>query len=167
MLYDEIFKLKNLMRRGWILRDASKTRIESDAEHCFSCCILALDIIKKEQLDLNVEKVLKILLYHEFGEIDAGDVTPVDNVSRCDKYDKEKLGIERISNECNMPELIDLWLEFENQKSKESVFCKKIDKLDTLKQAKIYSTQSNKPELYEEFYSNAKDFLGDLVKYAD
>ena len=52
-LYEEIYKLKNLQRSGWLMRNAhdSKTnRVESDAEHTFSMSMLALEIISKEKL---------------------------------------------------------------------------------------------------------------------
>lgn len=62
----------------------------------FSACILALEIIDKKKLDLNVEKVLKMILYHEIGEIKIGDLTPFDNVSKEEKYKKEYNAIKNL-----------------------------------------------------------------------
>ncbi len=163
--YDEIFKLKNLIRRGWQLRIFNRERLESDAEHTFSCCLLALKIIEDRKLELNTEKVLKILLFHELGEIDVGDITPVDNISKEEKYNKEKIAIERISKVFEMPEIIELWLEFEENKTKEAKFCKMIDKLDAVMQSKVYSSEQNESEPFNEFYENALDKIKGYENY--
>ena len=98
--YNEIFKLKNLERTGWKDFDV-QGRIESDAEHIFSCLTLALDIINKKKLNLDVEKVLKMLLYHEMGEIDFGDHTPREHLPKEYKHNQEKIGVSRISTLSN------------------------------------------------------------------
>ena len=87
-LYKEIYKLKQLLRRGWLLRNVPN-RTESDAEHCFSMMILALEFMSKNNLDVDPLKVLKMIAYHELCEIDAGDTTIVDNVPKEEKYKKE------------------------------------------------------------------------------
>ena len=66
--YKEIFKLKNILRKGWLDRNACdiiSKRFESDAEHVFSMAMLALDIMHKENLKLDEANVLKMILYHE------------------------------------------------------------------------------------------------------
>jgi len=168
-LYKELYKLKNIERRGWLLRNMkdSSGRVESDAEHTFSMSLLAIEIMEKEKLNLNKEKVLKMVLYHELGEIGAGDITPVDDINREEKYNLEKDYIEKISINCNMPEIYELWKEFEENKTPEAIFVKKIDKLDTIIQCKIYSEINNKPEVYEEFYSRWKPLISEFLKYID
>ena len=43
--YNDLIKLKNLIRRGWVIRFGNEDiRLESDAEHIFSCVMLALKI---------------------------------------------------------------------------------------------------------------------------
>ena len=167
-LYQEIYKLKNLERKGWHIRNISDNvtkRTESDAEHCFSMCLLALEIIKKENLNLNIEKVLKMCLYHELGEIDVGDITPLDNVTKLEKHNAELNGVSRISELSDMPEIKDIWLEFEENKTIEAKFVKMIDKLDTVIQSKIYSDINNRPEVFEEFYCRAMPIIKDFKKY--
>lgn len=167
-LYREIYKLKNLKRRGWILRsvcDKETGRVESDAEHTFSMAILALEIMEKEKLNLDTAKVLKMILYHEICEIDAGDHTPVDNITIKEKYEMEKKGIERISETYNMPEIKSLWLEFEENKTAEARFVKMVDKLDAIMQSKIYSENLSRPELFEEFYSTSQNRIKGYEKY--
>ena len=36
--------------------------------------LLALSVIDKKKLNLDIEKVLKMILIHELGEIDVGDI---------------------------------------------------------------------------------------------
>lgn len=162
-LFDEIFKMKNLLRRGWVLREIPN-RTESDAEHCFSMIMLALEIMSKNDLKLDQLKVLKMIAYHELGEIDAGDFTPVDHISKEDKYKLEFVGVKRIAEEYEMPEILELWKEFEECKTDEAQFVKKLDKYDAILQSKIYSEKYDRPELFEEFKSNGKDYYDDMKK---
>lgn len=163
-LFDEVFKMKNLLRRGWVLCNIPN-RTESDAEHCYSMIMLALEIMSKNDLKLDQLKVLKMIAYHELGEIDAGDFTPADNISKEDKYNKELIGVTRISNEYEMPEILELWKEFEECKTAEAQFVKKLDKFDCVLQSKVYSEKYDRPELFEEFKSNGKDYYYDMKKF--
>ena len=166
-LYEEIFKLKNLERTGWIFRNCkSETgRVESDAEHTFSMAILALEIINKEKLPLNQEKVLKMILYHELGEIDFGDHTPMENISAEEKYLQEQKCVKRVAKECGMLEILSLWEEFEKCETPEAIFVKKIDKLDNIKQSKIYSQIIGDGTVFEEFKNNRIDIAKEFHKY--
>ena len=163
-LFDEIFQLKNVLRRGWLQREVPN-RTESDAEHCFSMIVLALEIMAKNDLKLDQLKVLKMIAYHELGEIDAGDITIVDNVDKSDKYKKELEGVKRISQEYEMPEILDLWLEFEENKTPEAEFVKRLDKFDCVLQSKVYSDLYDKPELFEEFRTNNNAYYQEIKKF--
>lgn len=167
--FEEIFKLKNILREGWQVRDCWREvgRAESDADHSFSCAILALYIMEREKLDLDHEKVLKLLLIHELCEIDAGDHTPIDDINSDEKFRLEYAGIQRLSDEYDMDWMEELWLEFEEKKTPEARFAKMIDKLECVMQSKIYSKTSNRPELFEEFYLNAEHIVKDYKKFID
>ena len=162
-LFDEVFKMKNLLRRGWLQRDVPN-RTESDAEHCYSMIMLALEIMAKNDLKLDQFKVIKMIAYHELGEIDTGDITPVDKVDRSVKYQKELVGVTRISEEYEMPEILELWKEFEENKTPEAQFVKKLDKFDCVLQSKVYSEKYDMPELFEEFRTNGKAYYEDMKK---
>ena len=163
-LFDEVFKMKNLLRRGWLLREIPN-RTESDAEHCYSMIMLALEIMSKNNLKLDQLTVLKMIAYHESGEIDAGDTTPVDKVSKQEKFDKEFACVKRIAEEYEMPEILELWLEFEENITPEAQFVKKLDKFDCVLLSKVYSEIYNRPELFEEFKNNGKDYYSEMKKY--
>lgn len=163
--YDEIFKLKNVLRRGWRLRGV-EGRAESDAEHTCGMVLLGLEMMSKNDLKLNKLKVLKMIVYHELGEIDVGDITPVDNVSKAEKFEREYVAIKRISDTYNMPEILDLWLEFEEAQTPEAKFVKELDKYEAVKQARVYEEQGLvKPGLYEEFYRTSKDLMGNIEDF--
>ena len=155
--YSEIFKIKNIVRSGWKQRKISG-RLESDAEHTCSMLLLALDIMAKNDLGLDELKVLKLIAYHELCEIDAGDFTPRDNISKQEKFDKEYACIQRLAKEYDLPEVEQIWLEFEKGESKEAQFAKYIDKYDAVLQSKIYSWQEN-----DEFCNHSKS----IVEYMD
>ncbi len=168
-LYNEIFKLKQELRKGWIEEGQrcifGKDRVESDAEHIFSSCILALEIMEKENLKLDKLKVLKMLLYHEMGEIDFGDHTPQENIALYEKHENEKMCVEKIAKKCEMPEILTIWNEHEEHKTPESVFAYEMDKLDAIIQSKIYSKKSKTPEVYKKFYNYARDIAEKYKKY--
>ncbi len=155
--YQELFKLKNLIRTGWQIHIKQPIRLESDAEHCFSCCMLAIHIINTKSLTLDQEKVLKMLLCHEFGELEAGDITPYDNISVKEKHRQEKVEFDKLCKEYGFTELKLLWEEFEKNETPEARFCRAIDKLDTVLQAKEYSKIIDNPELFEHFLESSKD----------
>ena len=168
--YNELYKMKNIVRRGWILKnmsDKESGRKESDAEHVFSMIMFAWKVMKEENLKLDHEKVFKLILCHELGEIDVGDITIDDGVSLEEKFKKELVAVERISKKYNMPEFKDFWLEFEENKTPEAKFVKAMDKLDALMQCKTYSEMNNRPEVYAEFYNNAKDMIKGYEKYLE
>ena len=160
--YAEIYKLKNIIRKGWLIRnvgDAKTGRVESDAEHTFSMAMLAMEIMTKSKkyAKLDKLKVYEMILVHEICEIDAGDHTPFDKITNLEKYNMELDCVKRISKECQMPELLELWLEFEENKSPEAKFVKKIDKMDAVLQAKIYSDEINNSAVYDEFRNGSKE----------
>ncbi|MEG1581953.1 MAG: HD domain-containing protein [Clostridia bacterium] len=162
--YEEIYKLKTIIRKGWQERDV-QGRVESDAEHTFSMALLGLEIMSKNKLKLDELKVLKMIIYHELCEIDVGDITPFDKVSKEDKFNKEHACIKRISKDFNMPEIENIWLEFEECLTSEAKFVKKLDKYDAVLQSQIYAESQNKPELYLEFKNFSKSICDDMEKY--
>ena len=71
-----------------------------------------------------------MIAYHELREIDYGDHTPMEKIEKQEKYDNELKCIQRLAEQHQIPEILELWKEFEQGKSPEAVFVKKIDKLD-------------------------------------
>lgn len=166
--YKEINKLNEIIRTGWLRRNVTKDRLESVGEHIFLMSSLALITMDKYDLKLNAEKVLKMILIHELGEIDVGDIPMVDKEEHSQKHDKELKCVKRIAEEAEEPWMLDMWLEFEKKETKEAKFVYKMDKLQAILQAKYYSEILNDDNtLFKEFYENGIDLCGEFIELAD
>ena len=166
--YKEINKLNEIIRTGWLRRNVPLKRLESVSEHIFTVSLLALVIIDKYKLELNVEKVLKMILIHELGEIDVGDIPVIDIERRKNKHHDELKGVKRIANLIEESWLLELWEEFELKESKEAQFVFKMDKLGAVMQAKYYSELiHDNNALFDEFYGNACDLCGEFIEIAN
>ncbi len=134
-------KLKYKIRSGWDKThwNVTSKRLESVAEHSFGTCILAIALDSEFEYDIDLNKVIKMLVLHELGEVIIGDITPFDGISP-----KEKLKIEHeaiakvVGNLVKKQEIIDLLLEFDERKTKEAIFAHHCDKLEANLQAKVY-----------------------------
>lgn len=165
--FREINKLNETVRTGWLRRNVPLERLESVSEHILTMALVSLAVIDKYDLKLDVEKVLKMILIHELGEIDVGDIPVIDVERRKNKHAEELKGVTRISNLIDEPWLLELWEEFETKESEEAQFVFKMDKLGAVLQAKYYSELLNNNDLFEEFYENAKDLCGEFIEIAN
>ena len=166
--YKEINKLNETIRTGWLRRNVPLERLESVGEHIFTMGLLALATIDKYDLNLNVEKVLKMIFIHELGEIDVGDIPMVDVELHANKHQKEFECVKRISDVLKENWMIELWLEFEEKKTKEAIFVYKMDKLQAVMQAKYYSESINdNNKLFDEFYENSDELCGEFIEIAN
>ena len=87
--YFELCQLKQLFRQGWLRRGVSRERCETVAEHSYGCAVLATWLAQAYYPQLDLCKVLRMALMHDFGEIYAGDIIPVDAVSAEEKHRRE------------------------------------------------------------------------------
>lgn len=165
--FKEINKLNEIIRTGWLNRNVPLARLESVSEHIFTMALISLATIDKYNLNINVEKVLKMILIHELGEIDVGDIALPTKEQMQKKYEGELNCINRICHVLQEKWMLELWMEFEEKKTKEAIFVYKMDKLQAVMQAKFYSEKTHNPLLFEEFYNNAISLCGeylDIVK---
>ena len=138
-VFFEILSLKNLFRQGWLKNGVEKKFCESVADHSFSTTMLAWLIADEYLPELDLSKVLKYSLLHEIGEIYAGDITPVDNVTEAEKYKLEITSVKKVFSKLKHGgKYIKLWEEFENSQNKEAKFIKQIDRLEMAFQAHFY-----------------------------
>ena len=171
-VYKTIAKLKELERRGWVQRNVSGklggARVESAAEHAFSTGLFALYIMGREKLQLDETKVMKMIFFHDIGEGYIGDITPADKVPKEIKYKLEKEAVEKFVELSSMDEIFDIWQEFEAEKTPEAKFVKKLDRLDAVMQAKLYSEKiGDDNKIFNEFFTTAEKSIGDFLKYID
>ena len=134
-------QLKYKIRSGWDEThwNVSKERIESIAEHIYGTCILALSIDSEFKTHLDIDKVIKMLVLHELGEVVIGDITPFDNITPEEKQQREHAAIKEVLGDLvKKEEYFALLLEFDERKTKEAIFAYHCDKLDADIQAKVY-----------------------------
>lgn len=132
-------KLKHKIRTGWIEVGIEKERLESVAEHIFGCLTLAIALDSEYDLNLDMYKVLKMLTLHETEEILMDDYTVRSNITPEEKLDLGRKMVHKVTNGLfKQTEIEQLLEEFNGHKTKESVFCYLIDKIECDFQAKIY-----------------------------
>lgn len=131
----EIDKVKSIFRKTSLF-DGS--RQENDAEHAWHIAIMAAvfsEYANDKNIDIN--KVIKMLLIHDLVEIDAGDIAVYDTKAREENAKNEKEAAERIFGllpEDQKNEMIELWNEFEEQNSPEAKFAAALDRLEPVLQ---------------------------------
>ena len=163
-LHYQFIHLKNLYRQGWLTKiigmDA-ENRTESVADHSWSVCILAMSIIQKYQLDLNMEKCMTLAIVHELGEIYAGDYIP-NQISKKEKHKLEEKAVDKLLKESSFDNNFKkIWLEYENQSSEEAIFVKQVDKLEPILQAVAYDVN---PQDFFDDKAITLPYLRELLK---
>ena len=129
----EADKLKQIIR--WtLLTDGS--RRENAAEHSWQLAIMAMLLVEHHcPRELNLLRVLQMLLIHDLVEIDTGDVHFCDTAQRRKQIDKEAKAADRLFNLLPHDQariLLRLWHEFENKESEEAIFAHILDRLQPL-----------------------------------
>jgi putative hydrolase of HD superfamily len=127
----ETDKVKSIIRKSKLFHE---NRLENDAEHSWTICIMALLLKEYSNFSVNIEKVMYMLLIHDIVEIDAGD-TFLYSENRDEKHDKETKAAERIFgllDNAQKEYFMDLWKEFEEQETNEAKFAAVFDRLEPL-----------------------------------
>lgn len=157
--YFELAHLKQLYRQGWLRHGLPVERCESVAEHCFMVAVLSLWLGHKFP-GLDSERVLRMALLHDIGEIYAGDIVPSDQVSKEQKFQLEKAAIEKVLQKlAGSAQYLELWQEFEQGTTPEARFVRQIDRLEMGLQARVYQAQGF--EGMDEFVNSALEALED------
>ncbi|MEL7564479.1 MAG: HD domain-containing protein [Dehalobacterium sp.] len=130
----EIDKLKHILRQT-LLIDGS--RRENDAEHSWHIAVMAVLLSEYSSLkEIDVLRVIKLVLVHDLVEIDAGDVYCYDQgVNQDSVKQQEKNAAVRLFNllpEDQAEEFFGLWEEFEKRITPEARFAASLDRLQPL-----------------------------------
>ena len=124
----EVDRLKSI-ERATTLGDG--TRFENSAEHSWHVALYALILTEQARPDVEISRVIKMLLIHDLVEIDAGDA-PIFG-----QYDAEKLADEEAKAARRIfgllpadqaSELLDLCNEFEAAATPDAQFAKSMDR---------------------------------------
>jgi putative hydrolase of HD superfamily len=127
----EIEKLKDVHRKT---KPVGLKRLENSAEHSWHVCLTALMLKDFANEEIDINRVIKMLLIHDLGEIDAGD-TIIYACERDEIKSEEAAGISRLLNilpDGMENEFLDLWHEFESGETANSRFAKAIDRVQPL-----------------------------------
>ena len=145
-LFHKIGMLKKIKRSGWIRHNIPDP--ESVADHSFRTAFIAMML--GDALNVDTLKLLKMALIHDMGEVVAGDITPYDGVEREEKRRKEEEGLRQLLEGVpNGNQYMNLWKEYEDQKSGEAKILKNIDKLEMAIQAMEYQEDFPDEDLSE------------------
>ena len=135
-------RLKNKLRTGWLEIGIEKDRIESVSEHIFGTLILAISIDSEYELNLDMLKVLKMLILHETEEILMPDFTIRWDITSEEKLKKGRVSVHKATKGLiKQKEIEQLLDEFNSRSTKEAKFCYLIDKIECDFQAKLYDLE--------------------------
>lgn len=123
----ELDALKLINRRTYI---DGGSRLENSAEHSWHLAMACWSISKSMKLNISEEKLLKLALVHDLGEIDAGDTFLYSN-DRNNAHKAERECVKRLESHPgnSISNLSELWEEQETGNSIETKLLKAIDRL--------------------------------------
>lgn len=124
----EIDKLKGILRQSLVLEG---TRRENDTEHSWHMATSAFILREYYKKDVDMERVIKMVLIHDVVEILAGDTPAYSDYSAEEKYQKEVASAKQtfgILPDDQREEYIALWNEFEDMETDESKFANACDR---------------------------------------
>jgi putative hydrolase of HD superfamily len=124
----ELDKLKSVTRK---VRPCGLDRYENTAEHSWQITLLAVSLASYTNEPVNIDRVIRMLLVHDIGEIDAGDTIVFAEHGWEEQKAAERRSVERIFG--LLPEdtgslLLALWQEFEESQTAEALFAHAIDR---------------------------------------
>lgn len=177
----EIDKLKQVIRESWLV-DAS--RKETDAEHSWHITVLALLLGEYANAhDLDILRVVKMLLIHDVVEIDAGDTFIYDKAAAEDQDARETKAAHRLFGllpSDQQQEFQQLWEEYEEMKTSEAKFARAIDsfqplllaylnggcswRIHNITRPKVIASKHHMEEGSESLWSHTLNLLDQAVK---
>lgn len=164
-------RLKNVVRTGWKEVGIPSEKIESDADHLYGSLILALSIITEKNLNLDLKKVMEMILIRDMAKAYNNEEVSITS-SINNAADFRKAAVEVLGKLENGNELISLFDEYESKSSEEAKFVYKVCKLESDLQAKIYEqngdfTVERAIEDVKNYPEDIKEKVGQIAKASD
>ena len=129
----EIDKLKQVLRQTPLM---DRSRQETDAEHSWHIALMAVRLAEHAaEKDIDLLRVVKMLLLHDVVEIDAGDTFCYDSNAVTSQDEREALAADRIFGLLpadQAEEFRNLWEEFEARATPEAAYAAALDRLQPL-----------------------------------
>ncbi len=128
----EVDKVKNIFRQTYL---ADGKRKENDAEHSWHLALSAVLLKEHMKEEVDLTKVMIMVLIHDLVEIDAGDTYAYDEAGAATKREREAKAAERIFG--LLPEdqgryFRTLWDEFEEYETADAKFAHLLDNFQPL-----------------------------------
>jgi putative hydrolase of HD superfamily len=124
----ELDKLKAVERK---MRPLGLDRFENSAEHSWQLAVFAMSLSRFASKEVDVDRVIKMLLLHDIGEIDVGDVIAYATEGQQQRKTAELAAVQRICailpSDLNAS-FLDLWQEFEAAETPEAKFAHAMDR---------------------------------------
>lgn len=130
----ELDRAKTVLRHNHV---TGTDRREDDAQHQWHVAVMALFLAEYSEEEVDVPKVVAMLLLHDVVEIDAGDVFAYDEIGRAGKRERELAAADRIYRLLPDDQAAwarALWEEFEEGASADARFARALDRLQVLLQ---------------------------------
>ena len=124
----ELDKLKGVTRKN---RPLGLDRLENSAEHSWQIALLAFSLEKYAATPIDINRVIAMLLVHDIGEIDTGDVIIYAEGGWEERKKEELAAVTRIFGILPEPQcsgFMELWLEFDNAETPEARFAHAADR---------------------------------------
>jgi putative hydrolase of HD superfamily len=125
----ELDKLKAVTRKT---RPLGLDRYENSAEHSWQIAILAASLAQYAESAIDIDRVIRMLLVHDIGEIDTGDTMVYAEGGWDERKAAELAAVKRIFG--MLPErqgaaFLALWQEFERGETPEARFANAVDRV--------------------------------------
>jgi len=123
----EIDKEKLIDRQTYL---TGAIRFENDAEHAWHAALMAILLKEYANEDIDILKVVTMLLIHDIVEIDAGDAYAYDADAQLTQNEREVAAADRIFGmlpDDQRDEFRSLWEEFEARETAEAKFAHTMD----------------------------------------
>jgi len=124
----ELDRLKGVTRK---VRPLGLVRYENSAEHSWQIALLAASLASYAASAVDINRVILMLLVHDIGEIDTGDTMVFVEGGWEERKAAELAAVKRIFD--LLPEgqgsgFVDLWREFEDGTTSDSLFAHAVDR---------------------------------------
>ncbi len=123
----EVDKVKNIFRQTYLVDGERK---ENDAEHSWHLALSAILLKEYVSEEIDLLKVITMVLIHDIVEIDAGDTYAYDSVGAKDKREREEKAADRIFNILPTEQgqyFRELWEEFESYETEDAKYAHLLD----------------------------------------
>ena len=156
-LHKLCYRLKNTLRTGWINWQVKGVRVESIAEHIFGCCMLAVGLYSTTKPNIDINKVITMIMLHETEEIIIGDITMFDLEQLKTKREKGREAVMTIFKDFpNSNHFVDIIEEFEANETLEAQFAKQCDKMEADLQARLYEGNYDIDSVEDRFFADIR-----------